>query len=112
MAALRAEAEAPAVHIAARPVDPERAMAYIRSSVASWEKAQPKTRAALIQPVEAEIVFRGEEFISVRLTPEAYAHGLAVAVPQEVEVPCCRAGDGHGMMWRWRARQDSTAWMP
>ena len=35
----------------------------------------------------AEIVVRGEESVSVRLTPGAYAHGLAVALPEEVEVP-------------------------
>ncbi len=35
----------------------------------------------------AEIVVRGEEFVSVRLTPGASAHGLAVALPEEVEVP-------------------------
>ena len=30
---------------------------------------------------------RGGEFVSVRLSPEAYAHGLAPALPQEVVVP-------------------------
>ena len=29
----------------------------------------------------------GRSFVSVRLTPGAYAHGLAVALPEEVEVP-------------------------
>jgi hypothetical protein len=41
----------------------------------------------MIQSLYEEIVVRSEEFVSVRLTPEAYARGLAVALPQEVVVP-------------------------
>jgi len=40
----------------------------------------------MIQSLYEEIVVRGEEFVSVRLSPEAYAHGLALALPQEVIV--------------------------
>jgi len=40
----------------------------------------------MIQSVYEEIVVRGEEFVSVRLTPEAYAHGLALALPAAVVV--------------------------
>ena len=87
MAKLRTETAAESDAFAARPIDVGRATAYIRNFAASWAKAQPKTRAALIQSVYAEIVVPGEEFVSVRLTPEAYAHGLALALPEEVEVP-------------------------
>jgi DNA invertase Pin-like site-specific DNA recombinase len=87
MARLRTEAAAESDAVAARPVDVDRAMDYIRNFAASWAKAQPQTRTALIQSVYAEIVVRGEKFVSVRLTPEASAHGLAVALPEEVEVP-------------------------
>ena len=41
----------------------------------------------MVQSLYEEIVVRGEEFVSVRLTPEAYAHGLALALPEEVVVP-------------------------
>jgi hypothetical protein len=41
----------------------------------------------MIQSLYQEVVVRGEEFVSVRLTPEAYAHGLALALPEEVMVP-------------------------
>ena len=41
----------------------------------------------MIQSLYGEIVVRGAEFVSVRLTPEAYAHGLALALPDEVVVP-------------------------
>lgn len=40
----------------------------------------------MIQSLYEEIVVRGDEFVSVRLSPEAYAHGLALALPQEVVV--------------------------
>jgi hypothetical protein len=87
MARLRTEAAAESDAVAARPIDVDRAMDYIRNFAASWAKAQPQTKSTLIQSVYAEIVVRGDEFVSVRLTPEAYAHGLAVALPEEVEVP-------------------------
>ena len=41
----------------------------------------------MIQSLYGEIIVRGEEFVSIRLSPEAYAHGLALALPQEVWVP-------------------------
>jgi hypothetical protein len=44
-------------------------------------------KTTLTQSVYAEIIVRGEEFVSVRLAPEAYAHSLAEALPEEVEVP-------------------------
>ena len=40
----------------------------------------------MIHSLYEEIVVRGAEFVSVRLSPEAYAHGLALALPQEVVV--------------------------
>jgi hypothetical protein len=48
----------------------------------------------MIQSVYEEIVVRGEEFVSVRLTPEAYAHGLALALPAEVVVPALPSWGG------------------
>ena len=48
----------------------------------------------MIQSVHEEIVVRGEEFLSVRLTPEAYAHGLALALPAEVVVPALPTSGG------------------
>ncbi len=40
----------------------------------------------MIQSVYEEIVVRGEDFVKVRLTPGAYAHGLALTLPVEVVV--------------------------
>jgi hypothetical protein len=52
---------------------------------------------ATVSAIE-EVVVRGEEFVSVRLTPEAYAHGLALALPAEVVVPALPTWGGprHG----------------
>jgi hypothetical protein len=69
-----------------RSVDSAKAIEYIRNLAASWAKAKPPTRATLIQSVYEEVVVRGEAFVKVRLTPEAYAHGLARALPEEVVV--------------------------
>jgi hypothetical protein len=74
-------------HLPRKSVDGGRAVEYIRTFAASWAKAKPPTRATMIQSVYEEIVVRGEEFVSIRLTPEAYAHGLALALPAEVVVP-------------------------
>jgi hypothetical protein len=70
-----------------KSIDVVTAVEYIRTFAASWAKAKPPTRATMIQSVYEEIVVRGEEFVSVRLTPEAYAHGLALALPADVVVP-------------------------
>ena len=69
-----------------RSLDGAKAIEYIRNFAASWAKAKAPTRATMIQSLYGEIVVRGAEFVSVRLSPEAYAHGLALALPQEVVV--------------------------
>jgi hypothetical protein len=51
---------------------------------------KPAGKGAALDDVEAdpvrhaEIVVRGEEFVSVRLTPDVHAHGFAVALPMGV----------------------------
>lgn len=104
MGRLRTEAAAEGDAISARPVDVDRAMDYIRNFAVSWARAQPQAKTALIQSVYAQIVVRGAEFVSVRLTPEAYAHGLAAALPKEVEVPALPTWGG-----RRRAPQSNMA---
>jgi hypothetical protein len=86
-------------------VDPAKAIDYVRDFASSWEKAKAATRATIIQSLYEEIVVRGEEFVSVRLTPEAYAHGLATALPQEVAVPAPQSRGPPRKIWRWRGRQ-------
>ena len=50
--------------------------------------------------------------MSVRLTPETYAHGLAVALPEQVLVPPMRTKGSHEKCGHWRARQELSARMP
>jgi hypothetical protein len=92
-----------------RSVDAATATDYIRTFASSWARAKTPTRSTMIQSIYEEIVVRGAEFVSVRLTPEAYAHGLALAVPQETLVPAMRIRGWPRRMWHWRARQVSGA---
>ena len=63
------------------------AIVDIRQFAISWASARPQSRVSLLRTIYREIVVRGDEFISIFLTDEAYAHGLGAAMPQEVEVP-------------------------
>ena len=67
------------------------AIDYIRRFAATWAKAKPASRAALVQSVYEEIVVRGAEFVRVRLTQDAYAHGSALALPEHVSVAVLRS---------------------
>ena len=40
----------------------------------------------MLHAIYERIVVTGRTIVSIRLTPSAYAHGLAVALPQKVEV--------------------------
>lgn len=43
-------------------------------------------RAELLNSIYERIVVRGEEIVRVRLTADAYAQGLAGALPEEMEL--------------------------
>jgi DNA invertase Pin-like site-specific DNA recombinase len=96
---LTEEARTDDVGPARRSVDAAKAMEYIRNFASSWAKAKPPTKATMIQALYEEIVVKGPEFVSVRLTPQAYAHGLALALPQEVLVPPMRTRGRPRKMW-------------
>ncbi len=65
-------------------VPAERALRWLSDLAALWAKSTPAERAELVAAVYAEIVVRGREFVSARLTPDAYANGLALALPEWV----------------------------
>jgi hypothetical protein len=52
-----------------------------------------KERADLMHAIYERIVIPGPEIVGVHLTSAAYAHGLALALPERLQ---------------WRARQDSN----
>ena len=60
---------------------------------------RPETRAQVIHAVHERIEVRGLDFAGVKVTPEAYAHGLALALPERVSrvragLACPRGLDG------------------
>ena len=46
----------------------------------------PEAKAELLHAIYERIVVTGRTIVSIRLTPAAYAHGLAVALPDKVAV--------------------------
>jgi len=46
----------------------------------------PKEKAALMHAIYDRITVAGPEIVGVRLTQAAYAHGLALALPEKVEM--------------------------
>ena len=46
----------------------------------------PEAKAELVHAIYERIVVAGCRIVSARLTPPAYEHGLAVALPQKVAV--------------------------
>ena len=56
-----------------------------RGSSATWREADvPQAKAELLNAIYERIVVTGRTIVSIRLTPSAYAHGLAVALHDKV----------------------------
>ena len=81
-------------------ISPERAVEWLRELSATWRAAEvPAEKADVLHAIYDRIVVAGRSIVSVRLTPSAYAHGLALALPRKG----CSGGR------QWRARQVSGA---
>ena len=66
-------------------ISPERAVAWLRAISETWKAAEvPAERADLLHAVYDRITVAGRRIVSVRLTPSAYAHGFALALPDKV----------------------------
>ena len=66
-------------------VPADRAVEWLRALAETWQQAEvPEARSELLHAMYERIVVAGREFVSARLTPAAYAHGLALALPQQV----------------------------
>ncbi len=66
-------------------VPADRAVQWLRVLAETWQQADvPQARADLLHAIYERIVIAGREFVSARLTPTAYAHGLALALPEQV----------------------------
>jgi DNA invertase Pin-like site-specific DNA recombinase len=66
-------------------VPADRAVEWLRVLAQTWQQADvPEARSELLHSIYERIVVAGREFVSARLTPAAYAHGLALALPEQV----------------------------
>ena len=66
-------------------VPAERAVAWLRALGETWQHADvPQAKADLVHAIYERIVVAGPTIVSARLTPAAYAHGLALALPEKV----------------------------
>ena len=62
-------------------------MAWLRALSATWRAAEvPAEKADLLHAIYDRITVAGPEIVGVRLTQAAYAHGLALALPEKVEM--------------------------
>jgi DNA invertase Pin-like site-specific DNA recombinase len=68
-------------------IPPERAVAWLEALSATWRAAEvPAERADVLHAIYDRITIAGRKIVSVRLTPSAYAHGFALALPEKVAV--------------------------
>jgi hypothetical protein len=78
-------------------VPAERAVEWLRALAETWHQADsPQARRELLHAICERIVVAGSEFVSARLTPAAYAHGLALALPEQVAM-ARPTGVGHAL---------------
>jgi DNA invertase Pin-like site-specific DNA recombinase len=78
-------------------VPADRAVEWLRTLAETWQQADvPEARSDLLHAIYERIVIAGREFVSARLTPTAYAHGLALALPEQV-VRARPTGVGHAL---------------
>ncbi len=62
-------------------------LAWLQELSATWRTAEvPAEKAALLHAIYDQITVAGRKIVSVRLTPSAYAHGFALALPDMVTV--------------------------
>ena len=77
-------------------VPAQRAVAWLRALGETWQKADvPQAKADLIHAIYERIIVAGPTIVSARLTPAAYAHGLALALPQVVRARPTGVRRGH-----------------
>ena len=72
-------------HTTSDGIPAERAVAWLQTLSEAWTQADvPEAKADLLHAIYERIVVTGRRNVSVRLTPSAYAHGLAIAPPDKV----------------------------
>ena len=65
--------------------DSGRAVEWLRVFAETWRDAEvPEAKAELLYAIYERIVVAGPRFVRATLTPSAYQHGFALALPQAV----------------------------
>jgi DNA invertase Pin-like site-specific DNA recombinase len=67
-------------------VTPEQAIAYMQDFAATWADAGEREQSDLAHAMYSRIEVRGPEFVGLTLTPTAESHGLALTLPEQVNV--------------------------
>ena len=81
----RGEPDAAPERTTSEGISAERAIAWLAELAATWQAADvPAAKAELLHAIYERIVVTGRTIVSIRLTPSAYAHGLALALPDKV----------------------------
>jgi DNA invertase Pin-like site-specific DNA recombinase len=84
MARLRGELEIVGAQ-PARDLPARRATEWLDALAESWQKTElVEEKSDVIHAVYERIVIEGPRFVGLRLTPAAYRHGLALALPEAV----------------------------
>ena len=65
-------------------VTPTQAVEYLRNLGLLWNRATEEERADLLHAIYARITVTRDGFVEAELTPEAYAHGLALTMREVV----------------------------
>jgi hypothetical protein len=63
----------------------DKVVAKLRQLPGTWAKATPAGRVELLNSIYERITVKGREFVGARLTSDAYALGLALALPEQVQ---------------------------
>ena len=84
MAHLRGELELVGAQ-PARDLPARRATEWLDALAETWQKTElVEEKSDVIHAVYERIVIEGPRFVGLRLTPAAYRHGLALALPEAV----------------------------
>lgn len=84
-------------------VSAERALEWVTVLAETWQRADvPAAKAEPLHAIYERIVVEGRRITSVHLTLAAYEHGLALALPEEIQ--CVMASPPVLSAWEWRAR--------
>ena len=72
-------------------------MEWLRTLGETWQQADvPEAKAELVHAIYERIVVAGRRIVSARLTPAAYEHGLALALPEK-DAMASPAGFGYAI---------------